>query len=243
MKFKNKAIFDHINKYPQNPRIFKNILDYNGILTWEEIENYLNNSYLHSDNIELISNCGSKFFPNKSPYPYSETETYKTPQIFEFINKGFSFILLNMNRFNSSMNSVFAEIEDSLENKILMDFHVYAGLGSESKSFLAHTDQSNNIIMQIDGESHWKVFDANFKESINIMDSDESRFGLIVDETLKPGDCLYIPVGSLHKCSPKDKRMSISCCWKDISNGGSISIDGISYRSFVGKREWHTFKK
>lgn len=243
MKFKDNEIFDHINKNPKDSRVFKNVLDYNEILTWEEIENHLNNSYLHSDNLSLISNCGSKFFPSKNSYPYSQTETYKTSQVFEFINKGFSFILTNMNRFNSTINSVFGEIESSLDSKIIMDFHVYGGLGSESKSFLTHSDKSSNIIMQIDGESDWKVFDGNFEEPITMMESDESRFNLIVNTTLKPGDCLYIPAGSPHKCSPKGKRMSISCCWDEILNNEFISVGGISYRSYIGKREWHTFEK
>ena len=241
--FKSKEIFNHINKYPRTPKVFKNVLDYEDILTWKEIEDYLNNSYLHSNNIELVSSCGTKFFPYKRAYAYSDTETYKTSQIFEFINKDFSFILLNMNRFNSSMNSVFAEIENSLDNKVIMDFHVYAGLSSESTSFLAHTDKSNNIIMQVDGESDWKVYDVCFKEPINLMESDEHRYNLVVDETLKPGDCLYIPVDTLHKCSPKNKRMSISCCWQEITNGETMSIEGVYFRSYVGNREWHKFKK
>lgn len=242
MKFKDTTIFDHINKFPETPNVFKNIFDYEQILTWKEIEDYLNNSYIHSENLELISNCGSKFYPNKNSYPYSSIETYKTSQIFEFINKNFSFILTNMNRFNPKINEVFNEIENFIDNKILMDFHVYAGLGNECKSFLAHCDKSDNIIIQIDGNCDWKVYDLKFNDSINLMESDESNFNLIIDEKLSPGDCLYIPAGVVHKCSPNNKRMSISCCWKNISNKKSLSIEGVSYRSYIGERKWYTFE-
>ena len=143
-----------------------------------------------------------------------------------------------MNRFNEKLNELSLEIEENLEPTIDLDFHLYCGLGNTSQSFYAHSDSSHNIIMQVDGECEWKVYDCLFDGSIMLPQSSEVGLEMVINETLFPGDSIYIPQGVLHKCLPKSKRLSISSCWQVLDDYGRISE-----KAKVSPRDWYTFKK
>jgi hypothetical protein len=238
-KYLNSEVFEHIASIETSnvPKVFKNSFKYENIIEWRDLENYLNNPYSYLNNVEFISDSGSKILPSKAFYPYCGEPRYLVSQVFEMINKDYSFILLNMNRFSEKLNQLSAEIENNLKPTVDLDFHLYCGLGNQSQSFYAHSDVSHNIIMQVDGECDWKVYNCLFDGSIMLSESGEVDLELVIDETLSPGDAIYIPQGVLHKCLPKSKRISISSCWQVLSD-----YDRISERAKTTPRTWHTFK-
>ena len=98
------------------------------------------------------------------------------------------------------MNST-SEIEE--QTGYVVDIHIYGGLNG-ARSFSPHEDQTANFIVQIDGETPWKVD------------------GLDVEPTLKRGNALYIPEMKTHGASPNGQRLSMSIAMKP---GSSITID------------------
>jgi len=237
-KYLNLEVFNHIEENPNIPKVFKNSFKYENVILWKDLENYLNNPYSYLNNVEFISDSGSKIFPSRACYPYCGEPRYLVSQVFELINKDYSFILLNMNRFNKNLNKLSLEIEENLKPTVDLDFHLYCGLGDKSQSFYAHSDISHNIIMQVDGECDWKVYDCLFDGAVMLPQSSEVGLNLVIDEILTPGDSIYIPQGVLHKCLPKNKRLSISSCWQVLDDYGRMSE-----KAKVSPRDWYTFKK
>lgn len=204
-------VYKEIKSNPQTAFLGINEFDSQGIISWKEIENYLNNPYFYGkQQIFIIDN--EKTIPlEEKIYPWSNVPRFSSGEIFGHINSGKAFYCANFNKINNACNSLSAEVYENLPN-INLDFHVYGGLKKSAESFAIHRDYSNNIILQIEGESHWKVYNADSSIEERTLRSDE-RLELLIDYTLKPGDLLYIPSENYHKCNPLSKRLSISICF------------------------------
>lgn len=205
-------VFKEINKNPQTAFLGIQEFDPSNLIYWNEIENYFNNPYLYDkDMVYIIDEYGSIETLQEKIYPWSSTSRLSAKEIFDNINGGKSFYCANFNKFNERCNTLSSEVYQNIQN-INLDFHVYGGMKSSSESFSIHRDYANNIILQIDGESHWRVYNADSSIQERNLCSDE-KLQLLIDYTLKPGDLLYIPMGNYHKCKPLSKRLSISICF------------------------------
>ena len=207
-------VFKEISKNPQTA--FLGIQEFNptDLLSWKEIEDYFNNPYLYTkDNVFIIDQYGSIKDLKQKTYAWSSAIHCSAKEIFDDINEGKSFYCANFNKFSNKCNNLSSEIYQNINiPNMNLDFHVYGGLKNFSQSFSIHRDYANNIIFQIDGESHWKVYNANSSIAERNLYSDDN-LQLLIDYILKPGDLLYIPMGNYHKCNPLSKRLSISACF------------------------------
>jgi hypothetical protein len=238
MRLLSQEIFDRISQNPNESFFMSNVFKYEDIVSWDDIENYLNNPYIHDNDIEIIDKCGIKFNLNKINFPYCQNPKIIPSQVFDLINKNYSFVLLNMNRFNKKMSYLADEIENNILGNNNLDFHLYCGLGSNSNSFKAHSDKSYNIIMQVDGTSRWKIYSDVFEDTAIFSNEIEKNLNVILDEVMNPGDILYIPAGVIHLCIPKGRRISISSCWYNVGSFVEITL-----KSFQGERIWHTLNR
>jgi hypothetical protein len=238
MNFLDKIVFEKIKENPNEPFFIKNAFKYQDIILWEDIENYLNNPYIHINDVEIIDSCGIKFNLNKIYHPYSSNQNIIPSQVFGLINNYYSFVLLNMNRFNKKLNFLAEEIESNVIGNNFLDFHLYCGLGLNSNSFKAHSDRSHNIIMQVDGTSRWKVYSDSFEDSTILPNNLEKNLNVVIDKVISPGDIVYIPAGTVHLCIPQGKRISISSCWNSVESFSDLTV-----KSFHGERVWHTFDR
>lgn len=205
-------VYEKINKNSTIPFLGTKKFNFKNILSWNEIENYLNNPYFYNiDNVHIIDENNSFKCLEKKVYPWKDNFSYSPKEIFENINSGKTFYLDNFNRFNKRCNDISSEIQQNIFG-INLDFHVYGGLRKDSNSFFVHKDFANNLILQIDGKSNWKVYNSNNSIKNRVLSSDEN-LELLIDCVLTPGDLLYIPMGNYHKCNPLSKRLSISVCF------------------------------
>ena len=74
------------------------------------------------------------------------------------------------------------------------------GYTGQDTAFSALSDNFELFVMQLDGSCHWKVFEGERKLSRDSgSDFVEDDLGpCVVDETLNPGDLLYVPRGYIH---------------------------------------------
>lgn len=216
-------VYKEIKSNPQTA--FLGIGEFNpqNILSWKEVENYLNNPYFYGkDQIYIIDNEETKSLEEKI-YSWSNVPRYSSKEIFADINSGKAFYCTNFNKFSHTCNSLSSEVYQNIPD-INLDFHVYGGLKKSAESFSIHRDTANNIILQIDGESHWKVYNADSSiEERNLYSVDYLQ--LLIEYTLKPGDLLYIPAGNYHKCYPLSKRLSISICFNNKEDNRFIDTN------------------
>ena len=199
------------------------------IITWEDLENYLNNNLQLNKTVKLFKNA------LEVPIPYykniwSNMDIPDSKIMFNHINDGCGFIVHNASKLNSKINNVCYEIENNFR-QTQVDVHVYAGLYSKSGSFLPHWDYPDNFIIQQDGQCEWTIY-KNFATDDEIKNNSQVKIdgsSLEIDFTviLSPGDILYIPGLRYHYCKPLSKRISISI---PVPND-EIKIDRI----------WHKF--
>jgi hypothetical protein len=173
-------------------RLVKNISDY---LTWDNVEYCVNNPQFY--NIEIIQNNLTIPVPTYHN-AWIDKPILDKEFIVRQINQGLAFVIHNYSYFNKNTVQLVKDVSDKFN--VFPDIHVYGGLNGAG-SFKKHKDFPPNIIIQVEGETPWKIW------------KDETQ-PPVIDVVLKPGEGLYIPAGFLHAAEPTQKRLSMSItCW------------------------------
>jgi ribosomal protein L16 Arg81 hydroxylase len=128
--------------------------------------------------------------------------------VFNKINAGYSLVILGASKITKEVNDICSLIEKIIP-QTAVDVHAYCGL-KKSKSFRAHYDHADNIILHQSGKCHWKVYkqhakDCNFEYNVNGKDLDVE-----FECDLESGDMIYVPKHQYHECFPLKKRISLS---------------------------------
>lgn len=86
--------------------------------------------------------------------------------------------------------------------------NVYLTRPATAQSAPPHTDRQDVIVVQVAGRKHWKIYAATPPSRLkdpfargkgdDILDASELEV-LLLDQTLDPGDMLYVPAGAIHQ--------------------------------------------
>ncbi len=170
-------------------------------VSWDDVDECL---YRTDMKWELISPDGIKDeVPTFTSAWYGDYQ--ETRYITHKIKKGYGFVITKYGRYNKRTNDLCREIENTLD--VTSDLHIYGG-HTGSHSFKPHKDETENIIIQVEGNTPWMVFDDEFNPQLNV--------------TLYPGDAIFIPKGWYHQAKPSNTRLSMSIAMFDKSR---ITID------------------
>jgi len=200
----NDEVFEKIVENDERAFVWTNSCTPENILTWEDVEHYINDN-LHNSEIVIIGDNQQK----QETYISTHTNSTPTKSIFEQINNGSSFILNSMERYTKGL--FYASNIFSLIHNKYVTTNVYGGIDSKSKSFRTHADSQYVLILQLDGISDWTIFGEVWNGNPNeVICTDDSILTVDFQYTLLPGDVLYIPYRRYHKCIPKSKRLSAS---------------------------------
>jgi ribosomal protein L16 Arg81 hydroxylase len=217
-----------------NPHFFKNLLpNSNDLLTWSDVENCLNRPELYT--FELIDpETNSKIeIPEHSKAWIWDRKVQDKEFMFSKVNQGYGLVITNYGFYSEKTNHLLSIFEKMFS--VNAAIHVYCGLGS-STSFPIHDDYPCNFIIQVEGETHWKVFNnrISYMHRTGIMNNliQEDELDLAIDVVLTPGDGLYIPSRCFHVANPTTKRLSMSIpCWNRFPTElPTNSIDRNIYR-------------
>lgn len=204
----SNALFNKIKNEPDIAFYSNNIFQHE-LLDWNIIEQLLNDTYrVTPEIVELINKKQLKI-----EIPTFTTSWSKTPRpdpkfVFEKINSGYSLVILGSSKVTKEINDICSNIESTIPGTSV-DVHIYCGL-KKSKSFKAHFDYADNVILHQSGKCYWKIYkqhakDCEFKHNVNGKDLDvefECEIG--------PGDFIYVPKHQYHECIPLKKRISLS---------------------------------
>jgi hypothetical protein len=200
----NDEVFEKIVENDERAFVWTNSCTPENILTWEDVEHYINDN-LHNSEIVIIGDNQQK----QETYISTHTNSTPTKSIVEQINNGSSFILNSMERYTKGL--FYASNIFSLIHNKYVTTNVYGGIDSKSKSFRTHADSQYVLILQLDGISDWTIFGEVWNGNPNeVICTDDSILTVDFQHTLLPGDVLYIPYRRYHKCIPKSKRLSAS---------------------------------
>jgi hypothetical protein len=214
------------------PFIFANLItDPANLLTWNSVEECLNNPVFYNfDIIDSITNDKIKIPEYKKAWIFNKAVQDKK-FLFEQLHHGNTLIINNYGFHSKFTNEFLKMIETVFYTDAAM--HVYCGLGG-SKSFSVHEDIPSNFILQIEGVTSWTVFENRSSTLVasgyRPTAAEIQKFTPALTVDLHPGDLLYIPSRAYHVAQPTTKRLSISIpCWPKFGESKDYSIDRNQY--------------
>lgn len=128
------------------------------------------------------------------------------PGLLNMIMKNQVCYITDCSRVNKKINDLCKELEDLTD--LPTDAHLYFDL-NKNIGHQSHWDNSTNMIVQVEGETQFKIWDKYYYEpSPRTIDNVNEK--PIMDITMKPGDVIIIPKNILHQANSITKRLSIS---------------------------------
>lgn len=213
-----KTLYSHKSAllFNDHPGLFKNQgIDPKLYASWSEIEKVLNaNTIVETNPFELIS----KDNKHKLEIPIRKSlwkDRIDKKFVIDKINEGNSLVITRWEDFNSTCEE-FCKNLDSLFS-INSSAHVYCGLNN-SKSFPIHNDNPCNFVLQVEGQTEWRVYKNKMSHLFTQIDfnlvskhlENYRNMEIVMECILEPGDVLYIPARMYHQAIPNTKRISIS---------------------------------
>ena len=177
------------------------------LFSWEEFADIINNRPLISKS-RLNVLQSSKRYEWKVPHWSSDSTSVSSTIIREIVENEIIY-LSDMSRCTKKLNALAADIENIFKTPV--DAHIYSCRNTEiPHPFGAHFDDSHNIIVQCEGITNFKIWEAdtNLKRNNNL--DPEALRNIVLDVDMEPGDQLRIPVGYPHLATSKTKRLSVS---------------------------------
>jgi|TARA_B100000035_G_scaffold80794_1_gene67742 ribosomal protein L16 Arg81 hydroxylase len=217
----NEANFLWEDRAYHFPKLLANPLQF---LTWGDVEYCANNPAFYE--FEMIDHENNKVNIDRHVRSWVYDKTVQDArQLVSHINHGHTFIIMNYG-FHSRETQ---ELLKTFESIFAVDcaIHVYGGKEG-SKSFNIHDDYPSNFIIQVEGETEWKIYKNRISSMLQtgfLQDQiREENLEVDLHVTLQPGDALYIPSRAYHCAFPRGERLSMSIpCWTRMPNSTQTS--------------------
>jgi hypothetical protein len=203
----------------------------NDIITWQDVEHCLNNPSLYD--IEIIDkNSSTKIALPTYKKHFINSSVMEHYHLIDLFNQGNSAVILNYGQYNRSAADLLKNFEEAFF--VSSAIHVYCGLEG-SQSFNIHEDFPCNFIIQIEGNTRWKVFNNRVSQLFSTRGYDrapnEDELETTIDVILTPGDALYIPARAYHVAMVSEPRLSISIpCWSKMDLDPLSIVDRNFYK-------------
>ena len=192
------------------PQYWQGIVkDPENYVTYEDVEYCLNNPQFFD--LQFIDRVSNTFIPLPVHERCWARPHMEQRDVVECWNHGHNIIINNFDQIDRRRQQFMQSVEETFP-QIRASMHIYAGTG-DCKSFKIHEDFANNFIMQVDGETHWRVYNnraSNIVGQIHEWSLTHDDLDCAIDVTMKAGDMLYIPARCYHHAQPSGKRLSVS---------------------------------
>lgn len=187
------------------PVVFKNL--FHNVLSLEEFENILNLTPFTSTE-RFVPTFPIPEFEWQLPYWNTGSNHWPINIVEELVNTGACY-LRDCSRLNPKINQICSVIETETNNAV--DAHVYFSKSSQLENgFGIHKDLAHNFIIQIEGQTHWKVGTNFYTDDRDNLEEWRYNDKLSIDVILNPGDAIFVPANVYHSAKPLSKRISIS---------------------------------
>jgi len=184
------------------PAFFKNAFE--KLFTWQELENLLNlRPFVNDDRCKMIN---QKKYTWELQSWLTDVNTYPPSLLDAEIRQNHCY-LQDASRANKKINAVCEQLE-SIFPRGSADAHIYFNISeNDSSGFGIHWDGSHNLIVQMEGETQFQIWDDNIIGDRIVQFLNEEP---IIDVVLQSGDAVFVPMNTYHRATSKTKRFSIS---------------------------------
>jgi len=205
-----KAISEKDWSYNDSPHHWTQVYDPSFLATWSEVEYCLNNPQFY--NIQFVNRDTNVYIDLPKYERCWSMPSQDVREVVDTFNQGHTCIINNFEWVNRDKQEICRSIEELFPD-IRASLHIYCGI-EPGKSFKIHEDYANNLICQVEGETHWTIYNNRASNIVGQKDFtegiDQSKMDVAIDVILKPGDILYIPARCYHQARPTEKRLSVS---------------------------------
>ena len=176
------------------------------LLSWKELSNILNIRPLMSTSRVKVFIKENLTWQNN--YWCSDANCYPSGVLEQVIEESGVCAFIDMSRSTEKINEFAKNLEDEYDQEV--DAHIYLCRNLKIKHpFGIHFDTSDNVIVQCEGETNFKVWDIiKYKSapSSNMSTTDTP----LLDVDMKKGDAIWIPRYYPHLATSNTQRLSVS---------------------------------
>ena len=192
---------------------------YKNLLDWKGLETIINTR-------PLLTKWRVKLPIEEKRYEWpidkwiTDPETYPASVIKELIDTQ-TFYISDASKFTKKLNNFCKNIEETYEK--CCDAHIYICKNLEQEHpFGIHFDYCDNIIVQCEGTTNFKVWDSSLIDPMGSNQKltfvDDKEDDTLLDVIMEPGDAIWIPRYYPHEAISLTPRLSVSFPFADDEN-------------------------
>ena len=127
------------------------------------------------------------------------------PKFLAYMGAGFSLAATRMDAYAPHLGLLCENLRSVVHEQVKVGVIVTTGSGG---AFTLHYDPEDLIILQVEGKKRWKIFGPPVINPVVGAGKSPAppEDTLIFDETLEPGDFLFLPAGNWHRCENQSAR-------------------------------------
>ena len=176
------------------------------LLSWKELSNILNIRPLMSASRVKVFIKESRIWQNN--HWCSDANCYPSGVLEQVIEESGVCAFIDMSRSTEKINEFAKNLEDEYDQEV--DAHIYLCRNLKIKHpFGIHFDTSDNVIVQCEGETNFKVWDIIKDKSVPSSNMSITDTPLL-DVDMKKGDAIWIPRYYPHLATSNTQRLSVS---------------------------------
>ena len=179
---------------------------WDSLFSWKELEYLINIRPLMTANrVNILGDIGGLKWNNSG---WSKDTNCLPPSLINEVLDNNIVFFSDMSRCTKKIND-FAKMLEK-EYRLQTDAHIYVCKNINIKHYFGiHFDEGDNVIVQCEGETNFKVWDKvnNINQQPYQMNINDDP---ILDVNMTPGDAIWIPRYYPHQANSKSIRLSVS---------------------------------
>ena len=186
-------------KYFYEKNYIKNYKDY---FSFTDLSNLLNLRPFINDSRFTVAKSEQVYTWNNSKWA-TDRNALPISVVKQEIEKNVC-LLMDCSKVNENVNNLAYELENLLQGNV--DTHIFFDIKGNNQGFGIHFDGSHNLILQIEGETIFQVYDVfHTGEDINL-----DNICPIKEFLMNPGDIIFMPAKQYHRALSQTKRLALS---------------------------------
>ena len=187
---------------------------WDSLFSWKELEYLINIRPLMTANrVNILGDIGGLKWNNSG---WSKDTNCLPPSLINEVLDNNIVFFSDMSRCTKKIND-FAKMLEK-EYRLQTDAHIYVCKNINIKHYFGiHFDEGDNVIVQCEGETNFKVWDKvnNINQQPYQMNINDDP---ILDVNMTPGDAIWIPRYYPHQANSKSIRLSVSFPMLEMGN-------------------------
>ena len=179
---------------------------YAGLIDWGMIADIARSGDLSPDNLFIAVNR----HPVR-PVFYTEKGRINPAKFDALVGRNAGLIAAKLDEHLPALGELCGDIRGRVGEHVAINANVSIGGGGILE---LHYDCIDIIVLQIEGSKHWRIFGSPVRDPVKGMKTPPPPEGeLLFDETLHPGDFLFVPAGYWHVCdSSPGRSLHLALC-------------------------------